>query len=130
MKQLKKNSLLTFLIVSMVFCLTNCGIVDESGPSSSDSNASFGQPLRAVNGMWNVSIMEGNRPVSVCQTASPFVEETRFINEQEQIVVKSRAKHGPATVQLFDTRSGAEQGRIMAYEIQEGEPAWAAGLGE
>ena len=128
MKQ-PKNYLFMFLIASMVFCLTNCVTVDESSPSFG-SSASFGQPLRAVNGMWNVSIVEGERPVSVCQTASPFVEETRFINGQEQIVVKSRAKHGPATIQLFDTRSGAEQGRIMAYEIQEGQPAWAAGMGE
>ena len=128
MKQ-PKNYRFAFLVVLMVFSLANCGTLDESSPSSS-STSSFGQPLRAVNGMWNVSIMEGDRPVSVCRTASPFVEETRFINEQEQIVVKSRARHGPATVQLFDTRNGAEQGRIMAYEIREGQPAWAAGLGE
>jgi hypothetical protein len=119
-----KNYLIAFLVISMVFSLTNCATVDESG------NASFGQPLRAINGQWTVSILEGNRPVSVCHTASPFIEETRFIKEQEQIVVKSRARHGPATVQLFDTRSGAEQGKIMAYEIRGDQPAWAAGMGE
>ncbi len=124
-----KNYLFTFLVIAALFGLTSCAPVDESATSSS-ATGSFSQPLRAVNGMWTVSIMEGNRPVSVCHTGAPFVEETRFINEQEQIVVKSRARHGPATVQLFDTRSGAEQGRIMAYEIQEGQPAWAAGMEE
>jgi hypothetical protein len=58
------------------------------------------------------------------------VEETRFISEQDQIVVKSRGNHGPATVQLFNTRTGAQQGSVMAYEVRGGFPAWAAGMGE
>lgn len=74
--------------------------------------------------------MEGSRQVSTCTTASPNVEETRFITEQQQIVVKSRGNHGPATVQLFDTRTGREQGRVMAYEVKNGQPSWATGMGE
>jgi hypothetical protein len=58
------------------------------------------------------------------------VEETRFINEQQQIVVKTRGNHGPATVQLFNARTGKEEGRVMAFEIKKGKPAWAAGMGE
>lgn len=54
----------------------------------------------------------------------------RWHSEQEQIVVKSRGNHGPATVQLFDCRSGREQARVMAYEIKGGKPAWARGMGE
>ena len=68
--------------------------------------------------------------MAVCSTASPNVEETKFITEQQEIVVKSRGNHGPATVQLFDTKSGKEKGRVMAYEIRGGKPAWAAGMGE
>ncbi len=91
---------------------------------------SYGQPLTAVKGKGKVTIKEGSRTVAVCSTASPNVEETRFITEQEEIVVKSRGNHGPATVQLFDTRNGKEKGRVMAYDIRGGKPAWAAGMGE
>jgi hypothetical protein len=33
-------------------------------------------------------------------------------------------------VQLFDSRTGTEKGRVMAYDIRSGQPAWAAGMGE
>lgn len=92
--------------------------------------AGFSQPLTAVNGPGAVTIKEGNRVLAVAQTASPFVEETRFIQEQERLVVKSRGGHGPATVQLFDSKTGAELGRVMAYQIQGNQPPWAAGMGE
>jgi hypothetical protein len=90
----------------------------------------YGQPLMAVKGKWKVTIKEGSRTVAVCSTASPNVEEIKFITEQQEIVVKSRGNHGPATVQLFDTKSGKEKGRVMAYEIRGGKPAWADGMGE
>ena len=45
-------------------------------------------------------------------------------------MVKSRGNHGPATVQLFNSRTGAEPGRVMAYDMRGGNPAWAAGMGE
>lgn len=94
------------------------------------SQPSYGQPYTASKGLGSVTIMEGPRRVSTCYTASPNVENTRFINEQQQIVVKSRGNHGPATVQLFDCRTGRQEGRVMAYEIRGGYPAWAAGMGE
>lgn len=92
--------------------------------------ASYGQPLTTVNGPGTVTIMEGTRTVAVCKTASPNVEQTRFITEQQEIVVKSRGSHGPATVQLFNAATGAEKGRVMAYDIKNNQPAWAAGMGE
>jgi hypothetical protein len=58
------------------------------------------------------------------------VEQTRWASEQEQIVVKSRGNHGPATVQLFSSRTGADLGRVQAYEIRDGQPGWVAGMGE
>lgn len=94
------------------------------------ASKSYGQPLTTVKGKGKVTIKEGSRTVAVCSTASPNVEETKFITEQQEIVVKSRGNHGPATVQLFDTKSGKETGRVMAYEIRGGKPAWAAGMGE
>lgn len=68
--------------------------------------------------------------MSVCNTAAPNIEQARFFNEQEQVVVKSRGNHGPATVRLFNSRTGAEPGRVFACAIQNGQPAWTAGMGE
>lgn len=96
----------------------------------SEATGSYGQPLTAVKGSGKVTIKEGSRTVAVCSTASPNVEEAKFITGQQEIVVKSRRNHGPATVQLFDTQSGSEKGRVMAYEIRGGKPAWAAGMEE
>ena len=99
-------------------------------PGSGSGSPSYGQPLTAVQGSGMVMIREGRRTKAICRTAKPNIERTRFINEQQQIVIKSRGSHGPATVQLFDTRTGAEQGRVLAYEIQRGRPRWAAGMGD
>ncbi len=93
-------------------------------------NYFYGQPLTTVNGHGAVTIMEGKRKVAVCRTSSPNIEETRFINEQQQIVVKSRGNHGPATVELFDSFTGKQKGSVKAYEIHDGKPSWAAGMGE
>ena len=92
--------------------------------------ASYGQPFTAVNGRWTVVIKEGDRTVAVCKTASPNIEQTRFISEQNKIVVKSRGNHGPATVELFDTRTGRLEGTVKAYEIGSGGPSWAEGMAD
>lgn len=59
-----------------------------------------------------------------------FVEEYNFINNRNQLVVKSRGRHGPATVQLFDSRTGRQIDEIFAYEVTGGRPAWAAPYAE
>jgi hypothetical protein len=132
---------LTLPLLSLAtFALTQC-VVDQNGSipgtygdNSAVSNASgprgFSQPLSASTGTGSVTVREGGRVLSSISTASPNVEETRWHREQEQIVVKSRGNHGPATVQLFDSRSGRELGRVMAYDIAGGKPKWAAGMGE
>lgn len=134
-----KRILSLALIPAATLALTQC-VVDQNGnlidPSTGSAvqlpanNPGYGQPLTAIRGQFMVTIMEGTRSRSVCRTASPNIEETRFIREQQQIVVKSRGNHGPATVQLFDTASGRELGRVMAYDIRGGNPSWAAGMGE
>ena len=89
-----------------------------------------GGTLTPVKGVSNVQLRRGGQTVAVCQTAMPKVETVRFIDGQRQIVVKSRGSHGPATVQLFDCSTGLEKDRVMAYEIRNGNPSWAAGMGE
>lgn len=93
-----------------------------------DSEQAAGETYTAAVRLGMVTILDGTRRVATCRTAAPHVEETRFINGQKQIVVKSRARHGPAVVQLFDTRTGAERDAVMANEIGNGQPAWAAGV--
>lgn len=87
-----------------------------------------GETYTAAVRLGMVSILDGTRRVATCRTAAPHVETARFINGQKQVVVKSRARHGPAVVQLFDTRTGAERDAVLAHEIRDGQPAWAAGL--
>lgn len=93
-------------------------------------NSGYGQALRMEKFQGGITVFEGSRALSTCRTASPNVESTRFINQQQQVVVKSRGNHGPATVQLFNSRTGAEEGRVMAFAIRNGQPRWAAGMGE
>ena len=124
------------LVLAFFACLTQCATSEadpENAVAEANANTSsnaYGQPLTAVNGQGTVTIMEGTRAVSTLRTASPNIEETRFISEQNQIVVKSRGNHGPATVQLFNSRTGRQEGSVMAYEIANGGPTWAAGMAE
>jgi hypothetical protein len=89
-----------------------------------------GGALTPVKGVGNVALRRNGQTVAVCQTAMPKVETMRFIDGQRKIVVKSRGNHGPATVQLFNCATGLEEARVMAYEILNGQPAWASGMGE
>lgn len=125
-----------FIILPVALCFSACANLDQNGNipgtsgQASGAPAGFTQPLTSSNGAGTVTIREGSRTLSTLRTASPNVEETRWYREQEQIVVKSRGNHGPATVQLFDSRTGAEKGRVMAYEVKNGQPAWAATMAE
>lgn len=89
----------------------------------------FTQPLRAVVGPGLVTIREGDLVLCSITTASPEVVETAWRQEQEQIVVKSRAPGGAAMIQLFDSRTGEELGKVEAEAVKDGQPAWAVGLG-
>lgn len=109
-----------------------CVTIDDPAYTGTPTTppVSYGQPLTAVNGQGTVTILEGDRTVAVCRTASPNIEQTRWLSEQEQIVVKSRGNHGPATVQLFNSRTGQQLGTVMAYELAQGGPTWAAGMAD
>ena len=99
-------------------------------PGDARGHPVYGPPLTAKVGEGEVKIYEGERKVSVCQTGRPFVEKTKFINEQQQIVIKSRGNHGAATIELYDTATGKMKAQVMAYDAADGDPAWAAGMGE
>jgi hypothetical protein len=95
-----------------------------------DKIPASGQPLTAVTGQGSVIIREGSRTLTSFRTARPNIEETRWYQGQQQIVVKSRGNHGPATVELFESRTGRKLGTVMAYELANGGPAWAKGMAE
>ena len=128
------------LLISLA--LTQCVVVEENSaaPTSPPEYASqlpaepptvvSGQPLTVETAAGAVIVREGGRTISSFRTALPNVEQTRWAGEQEQIVVKSRGNHGPASVQLFNSRTGAEIARIPAYEIRNGQPKWAVGMAE
>lgn len=131
------NNCLTslLLITTTTLVLTQCVVVNEgvSTPGSADSSAvgdpGHGAPLDAQTGQGSVTIRRGGRVLSSFSTARPNVEEYHWYAGQEQIVVKSRGNHGPATVQLFESHTGRPLGSVMAYEAADG-PAWARGMAE
>lgn len=84
--------------------------------------------MTAVVGQGQVTIMRGGRVVSTLRTAAPNVEEHHFRSGQEQMVVKSRGNHGPATVELFDVRTGTLRDKVLAFAIENGQPKWARGM--
>lgn len=126
--------MLRFIVPVLVLAVGQCGAMPPATPAATSqlpaAAPANGQPLTATKGPGTVTIKEGDKVLATIQTASPNVEETRWHAEQEQIVVKSRGNHGPATVQLFNSRDGKEIARIKAYEIRDNQPAWAAGMGE
>ncbi len=75
-----------------------------------------------------VRILQNGRTVSVVRSELPNVERYQFKDGKNKIVVKSRGNHGPAVVELFDSKTGNRRGRVMAYEIANGQPAWARGM--
>jgi hypothetical protein len=83
---------------------------------------------RVVSG--GIMITEKGAPLTSIRTALPVVEEWRFVNGGKNVVTKSRAEHGPATIELFETESGELKGSVAAYAVKDGHPAWAAGYAE
>jgi len=125
------SAALLLLPLPLTQCVVSEGDLENAvANANAASSPSYGQPLTAVNGQGTVTIMEGPRTVATCRTASPNIEKTRWVSEQNQIVVKSRGNHGPATVQLFNSRTGRQEGTVMAYELANGGPTWAAGMAD
>lgn len=130
--RMKKLALSSFAAATAL-TLTQCVVEVPASPGNATqlpgSAPSYGAPLTAEKGPGSVTIREGDRTLTSFRTASPNVEQTRWYAEQEQIVVKSRGNHGPATVELFNSRNGRKLGSVMAYQAANG-PAWARSMAE
>jgi hypothetical protein len=86
--------------------------------------------VRAAVGQGKITIKQGDKVLSTIRTAAPNVEQHHFLNGTSQIVVKSRGNHGPATVQLFDTKTGQLRDKVLAFAIRNGEPSWAKDMAD
>ncbi|MBK1791122.1 hypothetical protein [Persicirhabdus sediminis] len=119
---------------AMALTLSQCADTTTSAAELATTPAANVQlsndPLNVVLGAGDVTVMDGIKVVSILKTSKPNVEQTKFQQGQKQIVVKSRGSHGPAAIQLFDTKSGRELGNVMAYDVKDGQPSWALGMGE
>jgi hypothetical protein len=73
-----------------------------------------------------------NNGMTVCLISPQFskVENWKLINDNTEIVIKSRGSRGPAMVEGFDTRTGILKEKIVASDIQNGKPEWAEGFEE
>ena len=75
-----------------------------------------------------IVIRQSGRTVATLRTAAPNIETYRFTPDQKQMVIKSRGNHGPATVELFDVKTGVLRDKVLAYAIRGGKPTWARGM--
>jgi hypothetical protein len=61
--------------------------------------------------------------IAKLRAAKPFIEEWAFSDDGRHIVVKSRAAHGPAIIELFGLHNGPAEASVAAFE--ENLPDWA-----
>lgn len=57
--------------------------------------------------------------------AGPFIEAWDFVDEGASVVVKSRARHGPATFAKFDLATAKSTGSTSTATPYAGLPEWA-----
>jgi hypothetical protein len=110
-------------------------LTTNSNTPANGNAANGGQSVFAGGRGWTADVKQGEVVVKqglekmcIVKTQLPFVEETRFLNWQGKqcLAVKSRARHGPAALELFDAHTGALVDKIMAFAIENDKPAWAA----
>lgn len=70
-----------------------------------------------------------DRVVTALKAECGFIEDWRF-GTGDTVVVKSRGRHGPAIVQVFELTSSHCSGRIVANAITDLSPEWTRGYGE
>ena len=61
--------------------------------------------------------------IAKLRAAKPFIEEWAFSDDGRHVVVKSRAAHGPATIELFGLHNAPAEASVAAFE--EDLPDWA-----
>lgn len=77
-----------------------------------------------------VEMYEMGTKITTLKSSLPNVEAWKFVNGGSQVAIKSRASHGPAAVELFDVSGGVLREKVMAFDIKDGKPEWAASYAE
>ncbi len=77
-----------------------------------------------------VRVMRGGKTLCSLVPAMTVVERYELVNNTQQIIIKSRGNHGPATVELFNLSDGTLADQVLAYAINNSQPAWARGWEE
>jgi hypothetical protein len=96
------------------------------GWNSQQTNRQPAVPHVAVE-QGRVRLIRDGRTICSLRPAMPFVEKYKLVNNNEQIIIKSRAKHGPATVELYNISDGSLSDKVLAFAIKKGRPTWAKG---
>jgi hypothetical protein len=86
-----------------------------------------GKTLADYNGLFvndHLNVCDHGKVVATLASAKGFIEGWDFTSDGEQVVIKSRGAHGPATIELFSLHNGPPAAAVPAY--QKNLPAWAA----
>ena len=70
-----------------------------------------------------VAVCYRGKVIAKLRTAKPFIEGWAFSDDGQHVVAKSRAAHGPATIELFGLHNGPAEASVAAFE--ENLPDWA-----
>ena len=99
-----------------------CGLARVAADGTVGWNVFEGE-RRARSASYNI---RPHSTIVLCrvQAALGFVEEWNFTKDGKRFVVKSRALHGPATIELRETDTGKVVQSVQASDANV--PAWAA----
>jgi hypothetical protein len=127
-------------VVGLMIGITPTGNAQQSwdrasaGPDYNPSNTAVkmaaAAPVNVHVEQSQVRLLRNGKTIAVCRTQLPEIENWKLINGNRQIVVKSRGRHGPAAVELFNVVDGSLADKVMAFSIKNGKPAWARGFEE
>jgi hypothetical protein len=98
--------------------------------SSKSNKMAAAAPVKVHVEQSQVRLLRNAKTIAICRTQLPEIENWKLINGNRQIVVKSRGRHGPAAVELFNVVDGSLADKVMAFAIKNGKPEWARGFEE
>jgi hypothetical protein len=128
------------LVVLLLIGVTTTGNTQQSWDRASAgpdynlpgklNNVAAAAPVKVRVEQSQVRLVRNGKTIAICRTQLPEIEKWKLINGNRQIVVKSRGRHGPAAVELFNVVDGSLADKIMAFAIKDGKPVWARGFEE
>jgi hypothetical protein len=102
----------------------------DYNPANKPTKMAPAAPVKVHVEQGQVRLLRDGKTIATCRTQLPEIEKWKLINGNRQIVVKSRGRHGPAAVELFNVVDGSLADKVMAFAIKNGNPEWARGFEE